>query len=94
MPVEEVKNLDPRQPANDRLIVEEVNAELKTKGGIIISEAFETTVKKTRIVAVSSGTKYKYHVGHYAWVQKEAGIELPDSGLVISEGHILFTTEE
>lgn len=85
---------DHRRPANDRLIVREVDVEHKTKSGIFLGESIESPVMKTQILACSESTKTPYRVGFYAWIQKTAGLPLPEGDLVISEGHILYVTEE
>jgi co-chaperonin GroES (HSP10) len=84
-----------KKPANGRIIVQRQSNEHTTQGGLIIADAFESTTQRTKILAVGQ-TKASYTPGHYAYIQKHAGIEIGHSTdeLVISEEHILWTVEE
>lgn len=89
-----------KKPATNRLIVEIVNNEHKSKSGIIIADSFETPTQRTKILAMGLRRTWtqtepmEYTIGDYAYITKHSGIEIGYNELIVKEEDILYTSSE
>lgn len=82
--------MENRIPGMSRLLVQKIDEERKTAGGIVFADTFESSTQTTKILAVGE-CKGKYNVGDRLSIQRHVGIEIGLDELVILEGDILFT---
>jgi len=85
-----------RKPTNGRLIVEIVDNEQTTKGGIIITETFESPLQKTRIISVRKLKNEDDNIkpNNFAYISKHHGIDIGLGQLCLREEEVLFITEK
>ena len=89
-----------KKPATNRLIVEVVDNERKSKSGLIIADSFETPTQRTKILSMGLRRTWtqtepmEYIVGDYAYITKHSGIDVGYNELVIKEEDILYTSVE
>lgn len=84
--------MEKRVPGLSRLLVQKVDEERKSKGGIVLADTFESTTQTCIILSVGE-CKGKYEAGHYAYINRHAGVEVGMDELIILEGDILMTED-
>lgn len=90
------------RPLGDRVLVERVDLEEKTSGGIIIPDAAKEKAQVGRILAVGNGRvtpegvvmPMQVKIGDRIFFGKYAGIEAGTNVLILREDEILGVIEE
>lgn len=85
------------RPLADRILVEVLEAESKTAGGIIVPDVAKEKTQLARVIAVGPGkadsagkvTTPRVSVGDKVYVQKYAGADVGDKHMVLREDDIL-----
>jgi co-chaperonin GroES (HSP10) len=87
---------DHRKPTNGRIIVEIVENEQTSKGGLVIVETFESPIQKTRIISVGKLKNKDSSIkpDNFAYISKHHGIDIGMGQLCVREDDILFTTDK
>ena len=85
--------METRKPGISRLIVQKIDEERKTAGGLFMAESFESPTQTAKILAVGE-CKGKYDVGDRCMITRHAGIEIGLDELVILEGDVLLSWHE
>ena len=92
------------KPINDKVLVKRLEAESKTKGGIVLPDAAKEKPKEGKVVAVGTGklqkngerTKFQVKAGDRVIFSPYAGTEVKVEGeevLLINEDDILAIVE-
>lgn len=88
--------IDHRKPTSGRIIVEIVENEQTSKGGLVIVETLESPIQKTRIVSVGKLKNKDSHIkpDKFAYISKHHGIDIGMGQLCLREEEILFITDK
>lgn len=90
------------RPLSDRILVELLEAESKTAGGIIVPDVAKEKTQLARVIAVgpgkadATGKSFPLHVavGDKVYISKYAGSDLGDKHMVLREEDVLGIVQD